>query len=424
MLARGRAVGGSTAVNAGYFIRAGASDRLLWETRLGWSSARVLEAYRRCETDLDLPHDPAHGSTGPILVRRPPQDDPVSLAVRHAAHTHGLGDVADVNAPDPGPGIAAVPRNAVDGHRWDTGRAYLRPLLNRANLQILSGATALTVEVETRSGRAPRATGVTVLVDGRPRLLRAPELILCAGAIGSAHLLLRSGIGPAGDLESLGRRVLVDLPVGTSISDHPQVSVRWSPGAGSGTGDPIRSVLHTGDLELLPLLTPTEALLGGGPTASVGDGLDLLIADQAPEARGRLRLDPRDPAGPPSIRYDYLASERDRATLRAGVRLAVDILNEAAGPHGSVSGPSAAELDSDADLDAWVRSRLGTALHLSGTAPGGDASDPDTVVDGQGRVHGVDGLRIADLSILPQVPSRGPAATAVMLGELLAEHDG
>jgi predicted dehydrogenase (TIGR03970 family) len=419
-LARGRAVGGSTAVNGGYFIRAGTTDLLLWGSRLGWAEADVLAAYRLSETDLDHLDDPAHGSTGPILVQRAPQTDPVTRAIRDAASAHGLGEVADLNAATPGVGFGAVPRNVTDGRRWDTGRAYLAPARGRANLEIATGAQVVQVNIEVGAGRAPRATGVTVRLGGQTHACRAAEIVLCAGAIGSAHLLLLSGIGPARDLEGLGRGVIADLPVGVAISDHPQIAVRWSPAEAAGHQDLFRSAIHTADLELLPLLQPTQNLLGD-PSPSDHGVLDLLVADLVPDARGVLRLDPLDPLGPPIIRSRYLESERDRACLRSGVRLAATLMTEAGSLGPEFGSPAPADLDSDRTLDAWIRSHLGTALHLSGSAQGGYTSDAEAVVDPAGRVLGVDGLRVADLSVLPRVPSRGPAATAVMLGEMLAD---
>ncbi len=416
-LVRGRALGGSTAVNGGYFVRAGRADLAAWEAQLGWSPAAVVDAYRQCETDRDHPHAPEHGSNGPIQVARPPQDDAVTTSLWAAATGLGFPEVVDVSVDDAPCGVSAVPLNVTDGRRWDTGRAYLAPVAGRPNLAIVTGAEVL--RIRTRCGpRGIAATGVVARVDGRPRLYEAAEVVLCAGAIGTAHLLLRSGLGPAAELERQGVAVVADLPVGRSTSDHPQVAVAWRPHpAGGPAVEPLRTVVTAGDLELLPLLRPTDELLGRPPRT--GPVLDLLVADRAPWARGTLRLDPAAPGRAPIIRSGYLEDERDRATLRDGVRLAVSLLR-ASGAAREIVGLDEGDLDLDASLDTWVRSRVGTAQHLTGTAPAGPAGSPEAVTDPRGRVLGVAGLRVVDLSILPRVPSRGPAATAVMLGELLA----
>lgn len=422
-LVRGRALGGSTAVNAGYFVRARAADLTLWASELGWSPAAVLDAYRRCETDHDRADDPEHGHGGPIRVARPPQDDPVSRSIIEAAGMLGLPFVADLNTHPAGDGVGPLPLNVTDGRRWDTGRAYLHPARDRPNLDIVTGAQALHVDLRRSTAGSYRAVGITARVGTRLVSYEAADVVLCAGAIGTAQLLLLSGIGPAADLERLGLGVVADLPVGRATSDHPQVAVRWTPRQDAGPGLPLRTAVHAGDVELLPLLRSTEELLGRHRGDEAGAVLELLVADQAPQARGRLALDPADPTGPPVIRSDYLSGERDRRVLREGVRLAMALLHEVPDAVRTIAGPLPDDVEADRRLDAWIRTHVGTALHLSGTARAGRPDDPEAVTDPTGRVLGVAGLRVADLSLLPQVPTRGPAATAVMLGELLAQVD-
>lgn len=418
-LARGRALGGSMAVNAGYFVRARPDDIARWHAQLGWSPAAIVDAYRRSETDRDLPHSPDHGSTGPIQVERPPQDDPVTRSIIAAAGALGLPATGDVSVRAPSDCIGPLPRNVTHGQRWDTDRAYLTPARGRPNLTVVTGAQALGVQIRRSTVGTLAATGVTAQVGAALQRFEAAEVVLCAGAIGSAHLLLLSGIGPAADLERLGRTVVADLPVGLATSDHPQISLRWStPSSTPGGTAPLTSVIHSGDLELLPLLTASEELLGHRRAPGARATLELLVADQAPEARGTLTLNPGAPSGPPVIRSGYLETERDRRTLRAGVRLGVALLEVASGTVGEIGEH---DLSDDPSLDAWIRGHLGTALHLTGSAPAGRPGSAEAVTDPAGRVLGVAGLRIADLSILPRVPARGPAATAVMLGELLTD---
>jgi choline dehydrogenase len=254
------------------------------------------------------------------------------------------------------------------------------------------------------------------------------EVVLCAGAIGTAHLLLHSGIGPRADLDARGLPVVADLPVGAAFSDHPQIPVGWR---ASEPTDPSASnafpvALHAraggghpdGDLELLFAVQPVGYLLTGrrDPAAERDRDVQLLVGLHTPASRGRLSLRTADPLDPPRIEFRYLESADDLAKLRIGVRTAASLLSSSAfeGVADRLTELDDAALDDDTRLDAWLRAHLGTALHTCGTAPMGD------VVDGAGRVHGIRGLRVADLSILPVVPTRGPAATAVAIGERMA----
>jgi predicted dehydrogenase (TIGR03970 family) len=425
---RGRTLGGSTAVNAAYFVRARSQDLDRWSAAGGpaWRPERVRSAYRRAERDLDvvdglLPADGTHGTDGPVPVRRPRTSDPVTTAFVAACRAAGLPWEPDKNA-DQAPGVGPLPRNAVGGVRWGAGLAYLVPAATRPNLEVRGDARVLRV-VTRIAGGVRRAVGAEVLAGGVVRHVGAGTVVLCAGAIGSAHLLLLSGVGPAADLEALGIDVVADLPVGRQTSDHPQLSVPWRPHDAARPPAPALSVVahlavdprDAGDLELLPLLRPTAALFGG--RTELGAPVDMLVADQGPQSRGTLALTSRDPLVAPSIRARYLSTALDRRVMRAGARFVARL---AADGMGTLVDPAPGMLDDDG-LDRWVRERIGTALHLTGTAPMGRDRDPGAVVDGAGRVRGVEGLHVADLSILPQVPARGPAATAVMIGELLAD---
>ncbi|GAX56515.1 oxygen-dependent choline dehydrogenase [Streptomyces olivochromogenes] len=273
--------------------------------------------------------------------------------------------------------------------------------------------------------------------DGIP-FFDAGEVVLCAGSFVTPHLLHLSGIGPRTDFERLGLPVLKDAPaVGARFSDHPQVLLEWAPR--KDLGEPTDSWLggclrlsscdgaYEGDLEVLQSLTPMAALVGGTVTVP-GVPLAFLVSAQTPRRTGRLGLRSADPARPPRIDYGYLRAPEDRRRLREGVRTAVALTDTRA--FGEVSrallGPDPGTLANDRDLDAWIAGHLGTAHHTCGTAPIGPADDPATIVDQYGRVHGIAGLRVADTSILPDAPLRGPAATAVLIGELISHamrHD-
>jgi choline dehydrogenase len=263
--------------------------------------------------------------------------------------------------------------------------------------------------------------GRAVGVDTSAGVVRAAGVVLCAGAVGSAQLLLRSGIGPADALRAGGIGVVVDAPgVGTGGTDHPQVYLGWRPALPLPDGRlPLSGVLHTADVEVLPWLTPFSRVT----TPDAGDDPAIGVGLQRAQSRVDLTLRPGDPEGPPRLRYDYLRGAPDRRRLRNGVQLAAELLRTA---EFAALGAERADLPDDvlADdraLDAWIRSRLTTAIHLCGTARMGPDGDAGAVVDQELRVRGVDGLRVVDTSVLPTTPSRGPAATAVLLGERAAD---
>lgn len=457
-VARGRILGGSTALNGAYFVRATPDDFARWADAGGpeWSYDAVLPALRRLEHDLDFGADPRHGDAGPMPVVRSALTDRLAAAFRAAARELGHPDEPDKNVPGP-PGVGPVPSNLRRGMRWNTALAYLLPVLERPNLEVRGDTRVVRVLLD-----GGRATGVELAGGER---LAAREVVLAAGAIATPQLLLLSGIGPRADLERLGIRVVADLPVGAAFSDHPDIAVGWQPrlpvaGPAGRAAFPASlnlasSPAHpSGDLEILLsvqslgyLLTGSAHPLASGVRAALRhpvrtgrallgvsarraaaqlarrDDLQLIVALQQPESRGTIRLASADPDAAPLIEYRYLESAADRARMRAGLRTAVRLLRSAAF---ALLVRRLTELDDDVlgdddRLDAWARAHLGTAIHLCGSAPMGAAGAPGAVVDGRGRVHGVPGLRVADTSILPTVPSRGPAATAVLIGERIAE---
>jgi choline dehydrogenase-like flavoprotein len=308
--------------------------------------------------------------------------------------------------------------NVVGGVRINTAMAYLSPRRGSAGLTVRGGVRVLRVVVE-----GGRAVGVQT-IDG---LLRAGEVVLSAGAVGSAHLLLLSGLGPADQVRAAGIAVVADLPgVGVDFTDHPSVYVGYRPARALPAADlPLHGVLHAtssgaqapGDLELLPWLTSFRVLTGG--SGRPDDDLAVGVGLQRAESRGLLTLDRAEPTRQPRLDYRYLAAAADRRRLREGVRLTVELLRTRAlaAVVGARPGLPDEVVADDAALDGWIRAQLTTAIHLSGTARMGPESDAGAVVDQELRVRGITGLRVVDTSVLPWVTSRGPAATAVMLGE-------
>lgn len=388
---RGSVVGGSGAVNGGYFCRGLPTDFTAWAVP-GWSWDDVLPHFRAIETDLDFA-TALHGSEGPIKVRRVREFDGCTAAFVDAVSAAGYGWIDDLNGSDADaalpPGVGAVPLNIDGGTRLGPGGAYLQPALDRPNLHLRADTRVRRVLVEHDA-----AVGVEC-VDGE--ILYADRIVLSAGAIGSAHLLLLSGIGPAGDLAAHGIAVAANLPVGTATVDHPEwvLPVAWTP-----THDlpPLEAVLTTADgIEIRPYTAGFSALVHG-PEHDPAELPHLGVALMRPHSRGRVRLASADPAVPPIIehRYDTVAGDVD--ALRAGAELARELVSHAV-KVGEAS---------------WS-----TSQHLAGTAP--LSADGQGVLDPTCRVLGVERLWVVDGSIMPAITSRGPHATIAMIGHRAAE---
>jgi choline dehydrogenase-like flavoprotein len=399
-------LGGSSAINGANHLRATRADVESWP---GWAWEDVLAAYVRGEDDHDVP-GPEHGHDGPVPVERPAGELLAGVTTRivRAAAALGVPAEPDKNGDAP-PGVGLVPANVSHGVRVNAAMAYVLPHRDRRNLTVRGDCGVARVLVD-----ADRAVGVETLAGER---IDAGEVVLAAGAIASPHLLALSGIGPADELRAAGVPVRLDRPgVGHGWSDHPAVflgfpydeplhpeavSAQAAVHLDAGTLDPALPADPAGDLEVLLFARPFAP----------GGARHLMCAVQHPDSRGDSVLAGADPRQRPRLRHHYLASPTDRARMRAVVRFAAELL-EAGGlaipsvPHGS-----------DAELDAWVAASLTTSSHLCGSAALGPASDPAAVVDPELRVHGLAGLRVVDASVIPTVPRRGPAATALMLGE-------
>lgn len=405
-LARGRVLGGSGAVNGGYFVRATAADFARWPA--SWSYRDVLPYFRRLESD-PFGDRRWHGDHGPIPVTRTAPEDlhPVSAAFLDAATAAGFRYTADLNEPDAS-GVGPVPLNARHGARVSTAAAYVTAHPDRRNLRVLTGVTARRLLLA-----GTRVAGVEVEEAGRRRVLRGGTVVLCAGAVGTPHLLMHSGIGSAQHLSELGLPVAVDRPgVGRDFEDHPEATVGYRL-TGSSAHRPDRAilevVLETDDVELRPYTAPFGRAIPG-----VDDELGRIgVALMRPRSRGEIVLRSADPTAPPLVRYHYLRDEADRAALGDGLDLAEDLLSGlvTAGVIGRPArGAATAGLDN-----------LGTSMHLSGSCAMGSPDDRHAVVDERCRVIGVDGLWVADGSVMPSLPSRGPHSTTVMIGERVAD---
>jgi predicted dehydrogenase (TIGR03970 family) len=395
-ITRGATVGGSGAVNGGYFCRGLPRD--FDEYRLpGWAWSDVVDHFRAIETDLDFT-GPAHGTTGPIPVRRSSEIASSTTMFVTEAQRAGFSWIDDLN--DAGAslaasvGVGAVPLTIVDGIRTGPGAAYLLPALERANLTLLT---------QTRVARlrfsGGRAVGVDASGPGGPMTMLADRIVLCAGAIESAHLLMLSGVGDETMLHANGVDVVMPLPVGMACSDHPEwvLPTNW---AGSDARPVLEVVLSTSENAEIRPYTSGFGTMIGERTAGHPNPPHIGVALMRPRARGRITLVSADPEVAPRIEHRYDSEPSDVAALQHGTELVSELVRATT----QVGDP------------AWS-----TSQHLCGSAPMGADDDLRAVVDPRCRVRGLDGLWVIDGSVLPVVPSRGPHATIVMLGHRAAE---
>ncbi|MGH3957811.1 mycofactocin dehydrogenase MftG [Mycobacterium sp.] len=388
---RGATVGGSGAVNGGYFCR-GLPRDFDGYALPGWAWSDVVGHFRAIETDLDFT-GPAHGRSGPIPVRRTTEINGSTALFVDAAQQAGFSWIDDLN--DVGPampsGVGAVPLNIVDGVRTGPGSGYLIPALGRPNLSLLTQTRAVRLRFS-----GGRAAGVDAIGPGGPVSAAADRIILCAGAIESAHLLMLSGIGDEVMLNAVGVDVVAPLPVGMACSDHPEwvLPTNWVTAAGR----PVIEVLlsTSDDIEIRPYTGGFVAMVGDG-TVGHPDWPHIGVALMQPRSRGRITLVSADPDVQPRIEHRYDSEPDDIAALRQGSELARELVGQVGEP-------------------TWA-----TSQHLCGSAPMGNERNPGAVVDQRCRVLGIDGLWVIDGSVLPTITSRGPHATIVMLGHRAAE---
>ena len=393
---RGATVGGSGAVNGGYFCRGLPRDFDGYAVP-GWAWSDVIGHFCAIETDLDFA-GPAHGDAGPIRVQRTREIIGSTGSFVAAAERAGFDWIADLNdvasASALPAGVGAVPLNIVDGVRTGSGAAYLLPALGRANLSLLTQTRVVRLRL---SGN--RAVGVDAIGPGGPIAATADRIVLSAGAIESAHLLMLSGIGEAAMLRSAGVDVVAALPVGMACSDHPEwvLPTNWQVAPGRPV---LEVVLSTADdIEIRPYTGGFVAMVGDG-TAGHPDWPHIGVALMRPRARGRIALVSAEPLVPPRIEHRYDSEPGDVAALQQGCELAHELTRTT----------------TQLGEPAWS-----TSQHLCGSAPMGEAGDPAAVVDQRCRVHGIDGLWVIDGSVLPTGTSRGRHASIVMLGHRAAE---
>ena len=444
---RGRGLGGSSAINAMIYIRGNRWDYDNWAALgcRGWAYDDVLPYFKQAEHNV-RGADEFHGASGPLWVSDQKWANPGSLAFVEAATELQLPRNADFND-DRQEGFGLYQVTQKDGERWSAARAYVEPLRGSRNLDVRIGVSVQKLDIEES-----RVTGVTYTVGDRQRQVKARgAVVLSAGAFNSPQILMLSGIGPAAHLKDHGIDVVIDKPaVGSDLQDHVDYVSSWQTESRDFIGDSLAGTIRMAKAILehrrkrTGIMTTPYAEAGGfwkvmpdapapdvqwhfvpamledhGRTKVKGHGFSLHACVLRPESRGTVRLAGRDAQHAPLIDPNFLDDDRDMAILREGVRLS----------HRIVASPSMAQyapqdrypidLDDDAQLDDLIRNRADTVYHPVGTCRMG--ADEDAVVDPTLKARGVDGLYVADASVMPRLVSGNTNAPSIMIGERCAD---
>jgi choline dehydrogenase-like flavoprotein len=443
---RGRVLGGSSSINVMAFTRGHRNDYDRWAQKgaRGWSYADVLPYFKRCESWQDG-ETVWRGGAGPVGVEWAKTSDPLYDAWIEAGRAVGFPITEDYNGAQ-AEGFGRSQYSIRGGRRASSATAYLKPARHRRNLSVATGA--LTTRVLLRGSRA---TGVEYLRRGKThQAIAEREVILCGGAYNSPQLLMLSGIGPAAHLREIGIAPIVDLPVGKNLQDHLAVLLMWTrPQAG-----PFREVMRC-DRAALAMLR--ALLFGSGPATVVPGGLHAFIKTRPelsvpdvefmfrgapphaglwfpgvkrayldgfgirpallhPDSRGEIRLRSADPRAPMRIFYNFLSAPNDLPTLREGFKRARETAyQKPLDPFRGVETAPGPEVKSDAQIDAWIRRVAQTANHPAGTCAMGIG--PDSVLDPELRVRGVERLRVVDASAMPDMISAHINACVIMMAE-------
>jgi 4-pyridoxate dehydrogenase len=448
---RGKVLGGSSAINVMAYTRGNRADYDGWAQKgaRGWSYADVLPYFKRGET-WQGGENAWRGGGGPLGTQFAKTRDPLFEAWMEAGAAAGFPRNPDYNGAQQ-EGFGRSQYTIRDGRRSSSARAYLRPARHRRNLHVETGAHVTRVLLE-----GTRAVGVELLKGSGDLVgVRASrEVILCAGTFNSPQLLMLSGIGPAAHLREFGITPVADLPVGRNLQDHLGAYLSYArrqPGAfhremrfdrmavsmvraylfGRGPGTVVPGGLHAFIKTRPELAVPDIEFMFRGTAArphlwfplirpAFVDGFGIRPTLLHPDSRGEILLRSADPRDPPRICYNFFSAPHDLPRLRAGFRIARDIAHRSAldpyrGPETS-PGP---QVQSDAEIDAWLRATVITAHHPAGTCAMGTL--PDTVLDPQLRVHGISGLRVVDASAMPNLVSAHINACVLMLAEKAAD---
>ena len=447
---RGKTLGGSSSINGMVFIRGNSLDYEGWR-QMGcddWGYADVLPYFKKMES-YSGGGDDFRGESGPLKVHRSIPKDELSLAFIKAGKEAGYKETNDISGYCQ-EGFGIFDRTVFKGERWSTTRGYLDPVRDRENLTIVTKALVCKLIIEKN-----KAIGVC-FKNNKDKIFNIKskkEVILCAGAIGTPHILMLSGIGPKDHLRSMGINLKVDLPgVGQNLQDHPDFMIKYKC-LKPVTLWPKTKRLNSIGAGIQWLLTKegmcasnhfdVVACIRSGPGIEYPD-LQLCISPIAMDdnawqplkehafqvhvglmrthSRGKIELRSNDPNDSPRILVNYLKDTRDRDLMRKGIRLARELLDQ----------PSFSELKgeeifpgedykSDADLDSKLNSHTTSQWHLACTARMGLKTDKFAVVDNSGKVHGVTGLRVVDASIMPFAPNGNTNAPTIMIAEKISD---
>ncbi|MGF1626910.1 MAG: choline dehydrogenase [Alphaproteobacteria bacterium] len=450
---RGKVIGGSSSINGMVYVRGHARDYDHWAVAgaAGWAYADVLPYFKRMENWHDGGHggDPDwRGHDGPLHVTRGPRTNPLVRAFVEAGREAGFELTADYNGAKQ-EGFGAMEQTVWRGRRWSAANAYLKPALKRPNLRLVR---CLARRIVIRDGRA---VGVEVARAGRIETVAARrEVIVAASSINAPKLLLLSGIGPAEELAAHGIAVVADRPgVGRNLQDHLElyvqqaclqpvtlfkywntfgkalVGARWlflKSGPGAGNQFESCAFLRSApgvDYPDIQYHFLAIAVRYDGKAAAEGHGFQAHVGPMRSPSRGAVTLRSPDPAAPPRILFNYMSSPQDWADFRRCIRLTREIFAQPAfRPFAGKEIQPGAALQSDEELDGFIRDHVESAYHPCGTCRMGAATDPLAVVDPECRVIGVEGLRVADSSIFPRITNGNLNAPSIMVGEKAADH--
>jgi choline dehydrogenase len=447
---RGKVLGGSSSINGLVYIRGNPMDFERWaqEGAAGWSYRDVLPYFKRAERRAEG-GDRYRGGAGKLRTRYGTLANPLHAAWLTAGEQAGYPRTQDVNGFQQ-EGFGRMDMTVGDGRRCSASRAYLRPAMQRPNLKVLTHALATRVLFEGR-----RARGLTYERGGRSHRVRVErEVLLCAGPINSPQLLKLSGVGPAAELAALGIEVLHDLPgVGENLQDHLEFyfqvackepitlysSINWRSRALIGARwillkDGLGATNHFETCGFIRSRASVEypdiqyhflpmAVAYDGSTLAQEHGFQAHVGPMRSKSRGWVRLKSPDPRDQPTIRFNYLSEPDDWIEMRACVRLTREIFAQPAFARyrGRELAPGA-QVQTDDEIDAFIRDKVESAYHPSCSCKMGAASDPKAVVDPEARVYGLEGLRVVDSSIMPSVTTGNLNAPTIMLAEKAADH--
>ena len=450
---RGKVIGGSSSINGMVYVRGHAQDYKYWAESgaKGWEYADVLPYFKRMESwhGANDGADPAwRGNSGPMHITRGPRENPLYDAFVEAGQQAGYGYTADYNGHQQ-EGFGPMEATIWKGRRWSTANAYLRPALKKGNVSLVRGMVSRVV---ISNGRA---SGIEVQRGGNTETIKArAEVILSASSINTPKLLMLSGIGDGAQLSQHGIEVIADRPgVGANLQDHLEVYMQYAAkqpitlfrywnlwgkatiGAqwlffksGLGASNQFEACgfirsdkgIEYPDIQyhFLPL-----AVRYDGKAAAEGHGFQVHCGPMRSKSRGHVTLNSADPKAPPKIFFNYMSHDDDWDEFRKVIRLTREVFQQQAmAPHVKHEIQPGAAVNSDEEIDGFIREEAESAFHPCGTARMGDASDPMAVVDPEGRVIGVEGLRVADSSIFPRITNGNLNGPSIMVGEKIADH--